>query len=368
MAAVPVPGLTILAHPDPQRIGERLPLPVLALGRSVSLSRLEPAFRRRGQGDAKAALPLAVRTLSRKPLRLVGETSGAVTVDVQDTSTGVVVDGTPVQGRRTFGPEEIQRGVGLVLGRRVALLLHPMLTPPGADTPKCGLVGDSDSMMGLRHEILRLAPLKVPVLLRGESGTGKELAARALHDQSPRSNQPFVVVNMATLNPTLAAAELFGAVRGAFTGADRKRPGLFQAARHGTLFLDEIGETPVEVQAMLLRALESEEILPVGGIEPEGIEVRVIAATDLRLEEAMEGGRFRAPLYHRLAGYTLHLPPLRERLDDLGQLLQVFLEREIAAFREEAVGANGSVSVPQTPYPSAEIVARLVRHPWPGNV
>ncbi|MEM9598892.1 MAG: sigma 54-interacting transcriptional regulator, partial [Acidobacteriota bacterium] len=307
-AAVPVPGLTILAHPDPRRIGERLPLPALALGRSVALSRLEPAFRRRGGEDAEPALPLADRALSRRPFRLLGETSGAVTVDVRDTSTAVVVNGAPVEGQRPLDPEEIQQGTVIALGRRVVLLLHPMLMPAAADAPGCGLVGDSDAMAGLRHEILRLAPLKVPVLLRGESGTGKELAARALHDQSRRRDRPFVAVNMATLTPTLAAAELFGAERGAFTGADRKKTGLFQAARHGTLFLDEIGETPVEVQAMLLRALESEEILPVGGVEPHRIDVRVIAATDARLEEAMEGGRFRAPLYHRLAGYTLRLP------------------------------------------------------------
>lgn len=361
--ATRVPALTVLAHPDPRRVGERHDLKVLALGHSIRLSRLEPVFRQPERQAEEDLLPLAERTISRQPIRLLGDArTGEVVVDVLDTRTAVVVDGRAVEERRTLTSEEVERGVVLLLGRKVALLLHLMVVPPLERAPHCGLVGESDAILSLRQEVARLAPLNVPVLLRGESGTGKELVARGLHEEGSRSNRPFVAVNMATLSPSLAAAELFGAARGAFTGADRKKIGLFQSAQGGTLFLDEIGETPVEVQAMLLRALESQTILPVGSVEPQSIDVRVIAATDARLEEAMAAGRFRVPLYHRLAGYALQLPPLRQRRDDIGRLLRFFLDQELQSLGVEAPDSGAP------PMPSAEVVARLVRHDWPGNV
>ena len=361
--ATQVPGLTILAHPDPQRVGERLALPVLALGHPIQISRLEPVFRAPGAPEDVEGLPLMERTLSRQPVRLLGGRSpGEVVVDVRETRTVVVVEGQEVEERRVLTAAEVGDGVVLRLGRRIALLLHPILMPSVEGVPSFGLVGESDALVTLRQEVARLASLDVPVLLRGESGTGKELVARALHESGSRRSHPFVAVNMATLSPSLAAAELFGASRGAFTGADRKKVGLFQSAQHGTLFLDEIGETPVEVQAMLLRALENGEILPVGSVEKQPIDVRVVAATDARLEEAMAEGRFRAPLYHRLAGYALQLPPLRKRRDDIGRLLRFFLDEESAFLGAESSNADAPFQ------PSAEVVDRLARHHWPGNV
>ncbi|MEE8524296.1 MAG: sigma 54-interacting transcriptional regulator, partial [Thermoanaerobaculia bacterium] len=179
-----------------------------------------------------------------------------------------------------------------------------------------------------------------------------------------RRDKPFVAVNMAALSPALAAAELFGVVRGAYTGADRRRQGLFARAHGGTLFLDEIGETPPEVQTLLLRAIETGEIRPVGSEETRQVDVRLISATDVDLEAAIAAERFRAPLLHRIAGFDLRLPPLRGRRDDFGRLFLHFLCQEL-----EAVGEGhrleGSASVPWLP---AEIVARLASYDWPGNV
>ena len=168
-------------------------------------------------------------------------------------------------------------------------------------------------------------------------------------------------MNMAVLSPTLAAAALFGAERGAYTGADRKRAGHFQSAQDGTLFLDEVGEAPSEVQAMLLRVLETGEIQPVGSSTSIPVSVRIIAATDSRLEEAMAEDRFKTPLYHRLAGYTIYLPALRERREDLGRLLYFFLRQEMDRLGESPPAAGRG-------WPPGDLVARLAQHSWPGNV
>ncbi len=166
---------------------------------------------------------------------------------------------------------------------------------------------------------------------------------------------------MAAVPASLAAAELFGAARGAFTGADRRREGFFARAHGGTLFLDEVGEMPVEVQTLLLRCLETGEIQPVGEA-PRRVDVRLVAATDADLESAVAEGRFRAPLLYRLEGYRIRLPPLRERREDFGRLLVEFLRQELLAMGEpERLEAD-------PPWVPAEVVARLALHPWPGNV
>jgi two-component system nitrogen regulation response regulator GlnG len=196
----------------------------------------------------------------------------------------------------------------------------------------------------------------VPVLLRGETGTGKELVARALHARGPRRRGPFVSVNLGAIPRELAAAELFGAVRGAYTGAARDRDGYFRAARGGTLFLDEVAEAPPEVQVTLLRVLETGELYPVGGDAPIATDVRVIAATDADLDAQIRDGRFKAPLLHRLAGSELHLPPLRERAEDLPALCAALLESIAAAAR---------LPVPAL---APDFAAALARWPWRGNV
>ena len=304
MGSFLVPGLTILHHPDAGRVGERVALAGLASGREESLSRTVPAFSAPGKSLLR---PLSDPYLSRRPIRLLpGAEPGGVLLRCGESGTALVADGAAVTGDPgdlEIPPARLERGVVLLLAGRVVLLLS-RLDPVGvAGTPDFGLVGASAPVVALRREIQRVAGLDVPVLLRGETGTGKELVARALHDAGPRRSRPFVAVNMAAIPPTLAAAELFGAARGAFTGADRKRDGTFQRADGGTLFLDEVGETPPEIQALLLRALETGEIQPVGSDEIRRVDVRLVAATDSDLEGAVTAGRFRAPLLHRLAGY-----------------------------------------------------------------
>ena len=364
LSSILVPGLTILWHPDLSRVGEQAALTGLGAGRPELLSRREPAF---GPPGEPAGRPLSDPYVSRSPIRIEpGEAPGALLLTPGEARTPLVIDGEPVAGSRELSAEAIERGVVLLLANRVALLLH-CLDPLGAPgVPHFGLVGESHAVVQLRREIARVAPLAVPLLLRGATGTGKELVARALHEAGPRPRGPYLAVNMGAIPTTLAAAELFGSARGAFTGADRKRAGWFSRADGGTLFLDEVGETPVEVQALLLRALESGEIQPVGGDEVLRVDVRPIAATDAQLEEAVAAGRFRAPLLHRLGGYEILVPPLRQRRDDIGRLLLYFLHQEMAAVGQEA--RLGPRRPEDRPWLPAATVARLAAHDWPGNV
>ena len=359
-----VPGLTILHHPDAGRAGERAPLLGLVSGREEPLSRSEPAFSQ--PGGAALLRPLADPYVSRRPLRLApGAEPGGVRLSCGDSGTAVIAGGEPVAGDLEIPPARLEQGVVLLLAGRVVLLLS-RLDPVGvAGVPDLGLVGESAPMVSLRREIQRVAGLDVPVLLRGETGTGKELIARALHSAGPRRGRPYLAVNMAAVPPTLAAAELFGASRGAYTGADRRRDGYFQRADGGTLFLDEVGETPPEVQALLLRALESHEIQPVGDDAARRVDVRLIAATDADLERSVAAGRFRAPLLHRLAGYEIRVPPLRERRDDFGRLFLHFVRQDL-----EEAGEAGRLAVPPggPAWIPALLVARLAAFDWPGNV
>ena len=202
----------------------------------------------------------------------------------------------------------------------------------------------------------RVAPLDTTVLVTGESGTGKEFVVRMIHDQSPRAEGPFVSVNCAALTETLLESELFGHVRGAFTGAVRDKPGLFEVASNGTLFLDEIGEMAPGVQAKLLRALQEREIRPVGGERTIRVKTRVVAATNRDLREAVERGAFREDLFFRLGAFVIPIPPLRERREDIPAMAHEFLRRA-AARTGKTVRTI-----------SADAMTRLVRYGWPGNV
>jgi two-component system response regulator HydG len=212
------------------------------------------------------------------------------------------------------------------------------------------MVGSSPMMRSAFGLLRRMAAHHAPVLLIGESGTGKELAARGLHDSSPRAGTKFVAVNCGAITPTLFESELFGHEKGAFTGADARRDGAFQRADGGTLFLDEIGELPEQAQSKLLRALETGEVRRVGGAEPTFPDVRIIAATNRVLHDEVKAGRFRADLYFRLAVLTVRLPPLRERKTDIPVMAAAIAER-----------VHPSLSI------SPAAMAALCEYPWPGN-
>lgn len=222
--------------------------------------------------------------------------------------------------------------------------------------PPVELVGRSESFLRLLAQADRVAATRLPVLLVGESGTGKELLARRIHEASPRHGAPFVAVNCAALPDSLLESEMFGAARGAYTGADRDRSGLFQLAHGGTLLLDEIGEMPFCLQAKLLRVLQDGRVRPLGGRAETVVDVRVLAATHRDLPRLVAAGRFRADLYYRLAVVELRVPPLRERPEDVPAIADHLLGRLARAHGLPA----GRLS------PGA--IAQLVSQPWPGNV
>jgi two-component system, NtrC family, nitrogen regulation response regulator GlnG len=352
-----VPALTLVSHPSPQRMGERLLLDAVAEGGSVALSRGTPDFRRPG---GVLALPLADPFLSRKPLSLEPGPEGGVRVRVDPEGTEVRCAGERLLGVREFGLQALREGVPLVLAGRVVVLLHLALVPEEPGGQELGMVGRSEGLRRVREDISRVADLNVPVLIRGETGTGKELVARAIHQHGPRRAGPFVSVNLGALSKELVAAELFGAQRGAYTGSTRDREGYFRAARGGTLFLDEVGEAPPEVQVALLRVLETGEVTPVGAHAPVPVDVRLLTATDANLEERVRDGSFRAPLVHRLASYDIRMPPLRERREDIGLLFLHFARQELEATGElHRLSPADSRAEPWLP--SLQVDARLAQ-------
>ena len=218
------------------------------------------------------------------------------------------------------------------------------------------MVGTAPGMQRLYRTLEKVAPSDATVLIGGESGTGKELCARALHALSPRAKKPFVAVNCAAIPEGLVEAEFFGACKGAFTGADQERRGSFEAAEGGSLFLDEVGELPLEMQPKLLRVLQERYVSPVGSSKERAVDVRVVAATNQRLDDAIRAGRFREDLYYRLAVVPVELPPLRERREDIPLLLDHLAS--VAARRH---------SRPNLHFPK-NVMRYLLDHTWPGNV
>lgn len=231
------------------------------------------------------------------------------------------------------------------------VLREQLRTRPGFG----GLIGVSPKMQRVYRLIEKVSQHNYPVLILGESGTGKELVARSIHFLGPRRNKPFVPVDCSALVPTLIESELFGYVKGAFTGAMHAKMGLMESAGSGTLFLDEIGDLPVDLQAKLLRALQEKEVKPVGSTERLPISTRVIAATNRDLEGAVRQGQFRQDLFFRLNVVQIKIPPLRERKSDIPLLVNSFLEK----FSD----ANGDARVI-----AEDAMARLIAYDWPGNV
>ncbi len=249
---------------------------------------------------------------------------------------------------------------GLILANALArqeLETHVKELEQEASSRRFGeIIGACDAMRDIYKKISRVATTDISVLVEGETGTGKELVARAIHQRSNRAQGPFVVINCGAIPENLLESELFGHVRGAFTGAVATVQGKFQAASGGTLFLDEVGEMPLPLQVKILRAIQEKKVQKVGDTKLESVDIRIVAATNRHLSDEVKAGRFREDLYYRLNVITLFLPPLRERGDDIVMLARFFLQR----YAKELVGRDCTLS--------PEAVQALRRWRWPGNI
>jgi len=257
---------------------------------------------------------------------------------------------------KPFDVELLLLTVGRAVERSQLRLRIDELKRQGSGSSLVERMGASGAIGQVIQQVTRVAESSFTVLVQGETGTGKELVARAIHQQSPRNPAPFVAVDCGAIPETLVESELFGHERGAFTGAQARRDGHFQLARGGTLFLDEIGNVPLAAQAKLLRVLEQREVLPLGASRPVAVDARIIAATNSDLQEAVKAGRFRADLYYRVSEFTITLPALRDRREDIAHLAQRFLDEVSMELRRPVRGV------------SDEAMATLLRHEWPGNV
>jgi two-component system, NtrC family, response regulator PilR len=258
---------------------------------------------------------------------------------------------------KPFQPEVVRAAAKRACERTTLLRENDLLRETvGRLESSSEIFGNSVAMDKVRDLIARVARTNAPVLILGETGTGKELVARAVHRNSPRSPKPFVALNCAALPPTLLESELFGHERGAFTGADRSRGGLFEAAHEGTLFLDEIGEMPPDAQAKLLRVLTDGQVVRIGSTRPRQVDVRVIAATHRDLQQRMRDGLFREDLYYRLAVVPIPVPPLRDHPEDIPTLCELFLRQ-----------ASRDLKVPKHDL-SPEALKYLMNYSFPGNI
>ncbi|MFZ6746442.1 sigma-54-dependent transcriptional regulator [Undibacterium sp. JH2W] len=337
-------GLTIIWHPDSQRIGEQF----MASNPDglVEINRFLPLFRH----PAKEGLPLGYGGISRDPVRITRDANDNVLITPPASRMVVEVNGIEINSPVALSREQIEAGVILGLGRAIVICLHWMRCLP-KHNPALGFIGVGSAAIVARDQIRQVAGTELPVLLLGETGTGKEIAARAIHAYSKRASAELVSVNMAALNEALAAADLFGAVKGAYTGAQNARKGLFAEAEGATLFLDEIGNTPASIQPMLLRVLESGDYRPLGAQNDQKSSARLIAATDQDLYS--EG--FNQALLRRLESFIIHLPPLRARREDIGVLLQHLLSNSKLP---NELGTSLPVA----------LVSEFANYDWPGNI
>lgn len=339
-----LPSLGIVWHPDLSRIGAVAPI---FFGRRVEaeLSRLAPAFRKFGGSDAA----LDDRRISRSPIAIRKLDARTFEVTPPDSKMRVMVNGEPLTGPTRVSLDALGEDIIITLADCIVLSLF--LCPAETATPPAGgaLIGVSRAMQAIWRAVERTAPTNLPVLIRGETGTGKELVAQALHLMSDRAGENMVSVNMATLSKDLGAADLFGATKGAFTGAVRDRMGFFETASNSTIFLDEIGDTPPALQAMLLRILEIGEFRRVGETRERHSGARVLAATD----RPLGADDFSQPLLRRLESMVIEIPPLRSRRVDIGIILAHFLKR----------GGLVTQAADFTP-----LITRMALYDWPGNV
>ena len=323
-----------------------------ALGRVRTASETAPVFARQSGAKLIVALRPEKIRLSTEPQDRDHAVRGTIQTAVQAIKEGAYdfiekpleVPRLRIVLERALEKKETMREVQL-LRRRLAALA------PGTD-----MIGSGPAMQQVFELVKKVAPANASVIVTGESGTGKEVVARAVHNLSPRKDKPFVALNCSAIPATLIESELFGYERGAFTGADQRRLGNFELAHNGTLFLDEISELPLELQAKFLRVLEERKIRRLGGRVDVEVDVRVVCATTRDLKEEIRRGRFREDLFFRLHVFSIQLPPLKERREDIPLLVHHFIEK----FNRETVKRVQGVS------PAA--LAVLQSYAWPGNI
>jgi two-component system nitrogen regulation response regulator GlnG len=336
--------LSVLWHPQLERFGQQAPL--ATAGTALLVNRYTPLFG--SPGSAGAALGHA--GISRTPVQLLASDDGSIHLSMPAGRVHCEVNGQALESGTTLDPQRVRDGVILRLGR-VMLCLHRAQTLPQLPRECATLLGISSAMVRVRRQVAVAASTDAPVLILGESGTGKELVAQAIHAGSARAHRKLVTVNMAAMSESLAAADLFGTVKGAYTGAQAARPGLWLEAHEGTLFLDEVGDAPAAVQPMLLRALETGEFRLLGDNTLRRSDVRVVAATD----KWLEGSAFNQPLLRRLEGFVICTPPLRARREDIGVLVQHMLY-------EQGVPLDWPARL------AMSVVSALCLNAWLGNV
>jgi DNA-binding NtrC family response regulator len=330
-------GATVVGESDPRRALTRAaaePPDVAIL--DVQMPEMDGLSLLRGLRERLPGLPIIIMTAF-----------GSIETAVQAIGAGAVD-----YVSKPMDVEEIRATVRRALGRHA----EAQAARPVAGEELGGVVGRSPAMVEVYKTIARVAPGRSTILVLGESGTGKELIARAIHENSPRRRQPFVAVDCGALTETLLDSELFGHVRGAFTGALLDKPGLFAEADGGTVFLDEIGDVSPALQAKLLRVLQEQQVRPVGGTDWKTVDVRVVAATNRDLAAAVSAGRFREDLFYRLKVVTLELPPLRERREDIPLLVDHLVRLAARAAGKAVTGVSEAA------------LALLQAYHWPGNV
>ena len=314
---------------------------------------VEDALHDANFSSSVSVMNLRIASVLCIPLREQGELTGLIYLG-QDKLT------------HAFTPKKLEIATTFAAQASLLLMIKRQLGDLEADRSRLSeivearrfgaMIGSCESMEKVYHRIRKVAPTDISVLITGETGTGKELIAKEIHKTSPRSEGPFIAINCGAIPHELLESELFGHLKGAFTGATHDREGRFQQADTGTLFLDEIGEMPVHLQVKLLRALQERQVMPVGGTKPKNVDIRVLAATHKNLEKAIETGSFREDLYYRLNVVEIELPPLRERGDDLMLLARFILKRA----RDE-YGSSVKDFAPRA-------VTLMKNYTWPGNV
>lgn len=300
--------------------------------------------------ESLCALPLVTRDRSRGALFFMTSVAGTYR-DLSRSLLEQVASAVAVALDSCLVHEEVRR-----LRDRLAVENAYLKEEIRSEHNFTEIVGESPALLQSLHRIEQVAGTESTVLIFGETGTGKELFARAIHDRSPRKSQPLVKVNCGAISAGLVESELFGHVKGAFTGALMNRDGRFKVADGGTLFLDEVSELPAETQVKLLRVLQEQEFEPIGSSRTVKVNVRIIAATNRDPEECVRTGKFRADLFYRLNVFPIEVPPLRKRVGDIALLAMFFLERFARKLGKEVTEI------------SSETMARLTSYPWPGNV